>query len=165
MNIYEKPPGGPGMNQAPHSKTLAHVGACHHSVVAPLFPASALAQSSTSSPAEAIALEQQGKLEEAAKVWQEVVQRNRRDAAAFASLGVDLSRLQNYPEAAAADKKALALDSKLAGIQRDLGLAELKQGHFAAAIAPFTAALAEQPGSTQARTLLGLSYYGAGRFS
>jgi len=132
-----------------------------------LWPIGAGAQAS--SPAEALALEQQGKLAEATQAWQAVTRRNPRDAAAFASLGVVLSRQQKYAEAAAAYKKALALNSKLLGVQLNLGLAEFKQGHFDAAISPLTAALAATPaadsGQLQARTLLGLSYYGAKRFA
>jgi Flp pilus assembly protein TadD len=62
------------------------------------LPVCASAQAST--PADAIALEQQGKLAEAAQVWQAVVQKNPNDAAAFASLGVILSKEQKYQEAA-----------------------------------------------------------------
>jgi len=56
------------------------------------------------------------------------------------------------------------VNAKLPGMQFDLGLAEFKQGEFEAAIAPFRAALAADPNNFQARTLLGLSYYGAKRF-
>jgi Flp pilus assembly protein TadD len=87
------------------------------------LPVLALSQSSAPIPAEAIALEQQGNLPEAVKVWQAVIQRNPRDAAALASLGVDYSKLQKYGEAAATYRKALALDSRLPGIQLNLGLA------------------------------------------
>jgi tetratricopeptide (TPR) repeat protein len=52
----------------------------------------------------------------------------------------------------------------LPGIQLNLGLAEFKQGHFPAAVAPLNSALSADPQSVQARTLLGLSYYGAKRF-
>ena len=58
-------------------------------LIALLSPMFAAGQSST--PADAIALEQQGKLPEAAEVWQAVTKRNPNDAAAFASLGVVLS--------------------------------------------------------------------------
>ena len=77
-----------------------------------------------------MALELQGRLDEAVKVWQVVVGRNPRDARALASLGVDYSKEQRYPEAASAYRKALALDPKLPGIQLNLGLAEFKQGTF-----------------------------------
>src|SRR5579883_1304776 len=90
-------------------------------------PVAAFAQAT---PAQAIALEQQGKLGEAAVAWRAVTERNPRDAGAFASLGVVLAKQQRYPEAAAAYRKALALDPKLPGIQLNLGLAEFKQGRF-----------------------------------
>jgi tetratricopeptide (TPR) repeat protein len=132
-------------------------------VIALLCPAGAGAQAS--SPSEAMALEQQGKLDEAARVWKAVVERNPRDAGAFASLGVVFSKEKRYPEAASAYRKAIALDPGLPGIQLNLGLAEFKQGHFQAAIAPLSAALAAQPNNVQARALLGLSYYGAKQFA
>jgi tetratricopeptide (TPR) repeat protein len=116
------------------------------------------------SPADAVALEQQGRLEEAAGAWQSVVQQNPRDSAAFASLGVVLSKEQKYQEAAAAYRKAIMLNAKLPGVRLNLGLAEFKQGHFDAAIAPLSAVLRSDPKNVQARTLLGLSYYGEQRF-
>src|SRR5271155_1399001 len=137
-----------------------------------LWPALVFAQSpnatqaaTVAGPAEAIALEQQGKLDEAVKVWQAVIERNTRNAAALASLGVDYSKQRKYAEAASTYRKALALDPQLPGIQLNLGLAEFKQGHFQAAIAPLNAALAAQPDSMQANALLGLSYYGTKRFA
>ncbi len=108
-----------------------------------LCPLTGTAQSP--SPAAAIALEQQGKLEEAAQTWQTIIHENPNDAAAYASLGVVCAKQQKYSEAAAAYKKALALNPKLPGIQLNLGLAEFKQGNFAAAIAPLNAA-AKQTG-------------------
>jgi tetratricopeptide (TPR) repeat protein len=104
-------------------------------------------------------------LVEAERQWQAAVQKNPRDAAALASLGVVFSREGKYPEAVRAYKKALALDSTLPGIQLNLGLAEFKQGNFSAAIAPLNAALTADPQSVQARTLLGISYYGAKKFA
>jgi tetratricopeptide (TPR) repeat protein len=137
-------------------------GALSLVVIALLSPSSVRAQSST--PEQAIALEQQGKLEEAAEAWRSVTAQNPKDAAAFASLGVVLSKEQKYTEAASAYKKALSLNPKLPGIHLNLGLAEFKQGHFAAAIAPFKAATSEDSHNQQATTLLGLSYYGAKQF-
>src|ERR1700687_612250 len=88
------------------------------------LPALAIAQAP--SPVEALALEQQGNLEEAARVWQSVTERNPRDMGAFASLGVVLAKQQKYAEAAVVYKRALALNHKLPGIQLNLGLAEFK---------------------------------------
>jgi len=61
-------------------------------------------------PSQALAFEQQGNWEQAAQVWQAVTKLHPNDAAAFASLGVDLSHQQKYQEAASAYKKALALN-------------------------------------------------------
>ena len=127
-----------------------------------LLTTSAIAQ--TADPSEAQSLEKAGKFAEAAAAWRSVAQRDPRNAAAWASLGLVLSRLQEYSEAASAYRKALSLNSRLPGVQLNLGLAEFKQGHFEAAIPPLAAALAADPDSAQGRTLLGLSYYGAGRY-
>ena len=109
--------------------------------------------------------EAQSQLAEAERQWQLAVQKDPRNAGAFASLGVVLAREGKYPEAVRAYKKALALNPQLPGIRLNLGLAEFKQGDFPAAIAPLHSALAADPQSVQARTLLGLSYYGAKRFA
>ena len=121
------------------------------------------AQSNT--PAEAIALEQKGRLPQAAEAWRSFIAAHPRDAAAYASLGVVLAKQQEYPEAVTAYKKALSLDPRLPGIELNLGLAEFKQGHFHAAIVPLEAVVAKDSGNFQARTLLGLSYYGDKQFA
>src|SRR5229473_1926519 len=54
-------------------------------IVVFFLPSFASAQAPT--PADALALEQQGKLAEAAQVWQAVTRHDPHDAAAFASLG------------------------------------------------------------------------------
>jgi tetratricopeptide (TPR) repeat protein len=115
--------------------------------------------------AKALALERQGKFEEATQAWQVVTERNPRDAAAFASLGVALSRERKYQEAADAYRKSLALNPKLPGVSLNLGLAEFKLGLFQEAVAPLLGALAADGHNQQARALLGLSYYGAGKFA
>src|SRR5215467_5601903 len=85
-------------------------------------------------PEQAIAFERQGNFAEATEVWKAVVQRNPQDAAAFAQLGVTLSKQQRYQEAASAYRRALALDPQLPGIELNLGLAEFKQAHFRAGV-------------------------------
>ena len=100
-----------------------------------------LLSAQASTPSDALALEQQGRLAEAARVWRAVILKNPHDAAAFASLGVVLSKQQQYQEAASAYARALALNSKLPGVQLNLGLAEFKQGHFQSAMAPLRSAL------------------------
>ena len=124
-------------------------------------PANAQAQT----PSQAQAQEQQGNLPEAEQAWRQVTQANPQDAAAFASLGLVLSRQGKYEQAVPAYRKAMALNPKLPGIQLNWGLAEFKQEHFEAAIAPLSVALAADPQSVQVLTLLGLSCYGAKRFA
>ena len=128
-----------------------------------LFSA-AVATAQTATPSEAPAEEQQ-KLADAEKNWRQVTQANPRDAAAFANLGLVLSKQGKYEQAIPAYKKAFALDPKLPGVQLNWGLAEFKQAHFEDAIAPLSAALEADPKNMQARTLLGLSCYGAKRFA
>src|SRR6266478_1553555 len=53
-----------------------------------LFLPAALASAQAPSPTEALALEQQGNLEEAARVWQSITERNPRDAGDFAPLWI-----------------------------------------------------------------------------
>ena len=123
------------------------------------------ANGQTSTPSEAQALEQQGKLPEAEKAWRQVTQTNPRDAAAFASLGVVLSKQEKYQQAVSVYRKAIALNPKLPGIHLNWGLAEFKQQHFDAALPPLRAALAADPQNLQTLTLLGLSSYGAKQFA
>jgi tetratricopeptide (TPR) repeat protein len=74
-------------------------------------------------PSDAIGLEQQGKLAEAATAWRSIVARNPKDAAAFASLGLVLSEQEQYAEAVPAYRRAIALNPKLRGVSLNLGLA------------------------------------------
>ncbi len=87
----------------------------------------AFASPQMASPAEAMALDQQGKLPEAVEAWRAVTEHNPQDAAAFASLGVALARETKYNEAAAAYRRAITLNPRLPGIHLNLGLAEYKQ--------------------------------------
>jgi tetratricopeptide (TPR) repeat protein len=114
---------------------------------------------------EAIKLQHEGKLQEAAQVWQSVVSQNPKNAEAFASLGTVFSKLKNFNQAAEAYRKALALDPKLPNVSLNLGVAEFKQAHFQAAVEPLKLALQADPASTQARVLLALSCYAAGRYA
>jgi tetratricopeptide (TPR) repeat protein len=127
-----------------------------------LSAASVTAQTPTPSDSPS---EEQQKLAQAERNWRQVTQANPRDAAAFASLGLVLSKQGKYNQAIPAYKKAIALDPKLPGVQLNWGLAEFKEAHFEAAIVPLSAALETDPQNLQARTLLGLSYYGAKRFA
>lgn len=91
--------------------------------------------------------------------------RNRSDIAALANAGIEFSRRQHYQEAAGCYRKALSIEPTIPEIQLNLGLAEFKLGDFQAALGPLAATLAVDSGNIQARTLLGMSYYGAGLYS
>src|SRR6516162_5637588 len=80
------------------------------------------------SPEAAGALERKGDFAGAESVWRRWLRDHGRDAEAFASLGVVLSKQEKYGEAATAYRKALGLNPRLSGIQVNLGLAEFKQG-------------------------------------
>jgi tetratricopeptide (TPR) repeat protein len=84
---------------------------------------------------------------------------------AYANLGFVLAHQNKYTDAVPAYRKAAKLAPTMPGIQLNWGIAEFKQGHFEQAIDPLTAAVAADPGSGQARTLLGLSCYGARKFA
>jgi len=63
-------------------------------------------RSQAGSPSDAIALEREGKYAEAARVWREIIKSRPKDAGAFASLGIDLSKEKKYPEAVSAYETA-----------------------------------------------------------
>ena len=152
------------MKRSPKILSSTRMKPCLFGIAAALmswFPV----QAQTPTPDRAIALEQQGDLSGAEREWELWLRDHPKDAEAFASLGVLLSKEGKYKGAVAAYRKALAVNAKLRGTQLNLGLAEFKQGEFQAAIAPFRAAIAAEPDNMQARTLLGLSYYGAKRFT
>ncbi len=114
-----------------------------------------VAAAQTATPANAIALEQQGKLAEAAQVWRSVTLHHPKDAAAYASLGVVLSKQEKYAEAAVAYRKALALNPKLP-VELNLGRLNSSRGRFSEAIAPFNRVVTDDSNNLQARHAPGL---------
>src|SRR5260221_2287145 len=144
---------------------ICHFGSFGSKITIAFFSLALVTAAQSADPATALALEQAGKLPEAAEAWRAVVKSTPRDAAAWAGLGLVLSRMQNYSEAGTAYRKALALNPRLPGVQLNLGLAEFKSNNFEGAIPPLRAALAADSKNTQGRTLLGLSYYGIGKFA
>ncbi len=56
--------------------------------------------------------------------------------------------------------RALAINPRLPDVSFNLGLAEFKQGHFAAAIKPLIAAAKENPQDKRSGLLIGMSYFG-----
>ena len=91
--------------------------------------------------------------------------RNRADIPALAEAGLAFSRQKLYQEAAGCYRKALSIEANIRELQLNLGLAEFKLGDFQ--IGPGTASRGPRDRSRQSsgRTLLGMSYYGAGMYA
>jgi Flp pilus assembly protein TadD len=104
------------------------------------FPTFCLSQPSQDSLVQqAMQLEQDGKLQEGEELWAKLAANDPTDFTMQANLGLALSRLHRYGEAAAAYRRALHLSPHRPEIQFNLGLAEFKQGHFAEAVQAFRA--------------------------
>lgn len=104
----------------------------------------------------AVALQQQGKFDEAAAAYR-VLLKNKPDyAEAHANLGVVLARLGKYDEAVAAYSAALKLAPHLTPILLNLGIAHYRAGQMPFAAEVLQKYLAQTPNSVQARQLYGL---------
>ena len=111
----------------------------------------------------AIALQQQGKLEEAAAEYRALLKLKPDYAEAHANLGVVLARLNRYEEAAASYETALQLNPKLTPILLNLGILSYRAGQFEKAVANLEKFLATTPNHPQARQLLGIALVELGR--
>lgn len=111
----------------------------------------------------AVALQQQGKLEEAAAEYRALLKLKPDYAEAHANLGVVLARLGKYDEAVASYESALKLAPQLTPILLNLGIAHYRAGQFAKAIEIFERFLQEKPDVAQARQLYGLSLAAMGK--
>src|SRR6266566_1084908 len=110
------------MKRSPKILSSTRMKPCLFGIAAALmswFPV----QAQTPTPDRAIALEQQGDLSGAEREWELWLRDHPKDAEAFASLGVLLSKEGKYKGAVAAYRKALAVNAKLRGTQLNLGLA------------------------------------------
>ena len=112
----------------------------------------------------AIALEQQGKNEEAEAAWRTVLKSRPGNAEANAHLGFLESRQEHYQQAIAFYRKALARNPEMPGLRMNLGLALFKAGELKEAIRIFEALRQQQPRSSsdgqRLNTLIGMSHYG-----
>ena len=97
-----------------------------------------------------------GRLEEAESAWNDYLKKHGSKPEALANLGALLARRERYAEAIEKYKAALKLDSSLAPLHLNLGLAYLKQGQPAQAVSEFDLFLKVQPGhrQTQLRNLI-----------
>ncbi|MGE0886217.1 MAG: tetratricopeptide repeat protein [Blastocatellales bacterium] len=111
----------------------------------------------------AVALQQEGKLEEAAAEYRTVLKSKPDYMEAHANLGVVLARLGKYEEAVASYEAALKLSPHMAPLLFNLGVAHYRVGKFAKAIECFDKLLQQKPDFVQARQLYGLSLSALGR--
>jgi tetratricopeptide (TPR) repeat protein len=118
---------------------------------------------------EAMALEQQGKTEQAEAMWREYTAAHPADAEALAHLGFLEAHEEHYKEAVLHYRKALALNARIPGLRLDLGLAQFKGGDLRGAIQTFDLLLKAAPKSSpeelRLATLIGLAHYGLGDYA
>ncbi len=133
-----------------------------------LFAATALAQNAANANAArdaALSLEQQGKLPDAEAAWHAILKAHPGNAEALAHLGLIASHEEQYKDAAAYYRKALAVDPKLPGVRLNLGLALFKDGEMKEAVPVFAqllkAAAPDSPEAQRYTILLAMSHYGA----
>jgi tetratricopeptide (TPR) repeat protein len=112
---------------------------------------------------KAMALEQQGQYAEAGAEWRSFLRTQPDSAEGYAHLGFIAAQQQEYAEAIGFYRKAAAIDSRMPGLQLNLGLALLKSGDLRSAIESFQAALRSTGNSPadaeRLQTLLGMAHY------
>jgi len=130
-----------------------------------------LGQAQTSSLSQrenAIALERQGKINEAEIVWRSFLKTQPGSAEAYAHLGFLESRQERYSQAASLYRKALTLDPAMPALRINLGLALFKAGELRSALPIFEGLLKKEPPSSpeaqRLTTLIGMSHYGLDQY-
>src|SRR5207248_11496145 len=130
-----------------------------------------LGQAQTSSLSQrenAIALERQGKINEAEIVWRSFLKTQPGSAEAYAHLGFLESRQERYSQAASLYRKALTLDPAMPALRMNLGLALFKAGELRSALPIFEGLLKKEPPSSpeaqRLTTLIGMSHYGLDQY-
>lgn len=132
-------------------------------ILAFTFPPQQPAEDVAAQFQRAVALQQQGKLAEAADEYRALLKRKPDYAEAQANLGVVQARLGQYEEAIAAYTAALKLAPQLAPIRLNLGIAHYRAGQMQQAADVLHQFLEQVPGSVQARQLYGLSLAALGK--
>jgi tetratricopeptide (TPR) repeat protein len=120
------------------------------------FPAQQAADPATQFQT-AVALQQQGKFDEAAIAYRALLKAKPDYVEAQANLGVVLARLGKYEEAVAAYTAALKLAPQLTPILLNLGIAHYRAGQMGPAAETLQKFLAQTPNSVQARQLYGIA--------
>ncbi len=115
--------------------------------------------------AAALALDQQGRTEEAEAAWRAILKGHPHDAEALAQVGVHEARQEHYTEAITYYREALAVAPAFPQLELNLGLAYFKAKRFQEAIPCFAHELHRHPGDLRLTILLGMSHYGAGDYA
>jgi tetratricopeptide (TPR) repeat protein len=117
----------------------------------------------------ALALEQQGKNQEAEAQWRTILKTHPNNPEPLAHIGLLEARQQHYKEAVPFYRKALALNPNIPGLRLNLGLALFKAGELKDAIAEFKlvrkGAPSDSPDAQRMAILIGMAYYGLGDYS
>ncbi len=133
-----------------------------------LQAATSWADGQTSTRAQAIALEQQGRNAEAEEAWKAIAEEHPNEPEAFAHIGLLESRQEKYTAAIENYCKALKLAPSMVGLEMNLGLAYFKANQFPDAIKAFSTELQKQPPNSPAAQrlsiLLGMAHYGMGDY-
>jgi tetratricopeptide (TPR) repeat protein len=134
-------------------------------LAAPAFAQNAANANAALSRETALNMEQQGRLTDAEAAWRAILKAQPGNAEALAHLGLIASHQEDYKDAAAYYRKALAVNPKLPGVRLNLGLALFKSGEMKEAVPVFTqllkSAAPDSPDAQRYTILLAMSHYGA----
>jgi len=118
---------------------------------------------------EAIALEQQGKIEESEMAWRALLKSHPNNPEPYAHLGLLEARQDHYKQAIALYRKALSLGPPLASVRMNLGLALFKNGQLKDSINVFEPLLKSEPAGSPAAQrltiLIGMAFYGSAQYA
>jgi tetratricopeptide (TPR) repeat protein len=106
-----------------------------------------------------------GRIQDAVRIYEEIVQLDPNSFEALNNLGVIYSHMGDYKRAAGAYEHALAVRPGSFPVLMNLGIVYFKAGDFKRAAEPLTQAVALEPSSFQALALLGLTEYSAKDFA
>ena len=129
-----------------------------------------LAQNTASKErATALALEQQGKLEQAEDAWRAYAKAYPSNPEPYAHMGLMESRQEHYKEAVPLYRKALAMNPTVPGLRLNLALALFKSGQLKEAVPEFEKLLKSAPPNSAEQQrytiLLGMAHYGLAQYS
>ncbi len=120
---------------------------------------------SAQTPSEAMALQEKGDWAGAEAAWRNLTRTSPKDYRYWTSLGACLAHQNRFPEGIDDYKKALAISPHDGQTNFNLGLAYFKLGHLEHAVVPLKMAETALPQAQgQISVLLGMSYYGTGKY-